>query len=177
MIGKVLLFVLCGFGLLSLDNFIIRSCNPYLLESILYTLLVVTGAIHSKLVRCLFRRCCRPSFTKTSPLRLRAKAFSNRKNLERRLIGWPKRLLIFSAVMLHNSAASELSATALSRQCIFTVSRIAYSVSPCSHYNIRSHEPLHFCEFSPVSRVSTFAHRAYTHRMLQKEVIAEITIY
>ena len=69
MIGKVLLFVLCGFGLLSLDNFIIRSCNPYLLESILYTLLVVTGAIHSKLVRCLFRRCCRPSFTKTSPLR------------------------------------------------------------------------------------------------------------
>ena len=73
--------------------------------------------------------------------------------------------------MLHNSAASELSATALSRQCIFTVSRIAYSVSPCSHYSIRSHEPLHFCEFSPVSRVSTFAHRAYTHRMLQKEVI------
>ena len=89
MVGNVLLLVTRGF------------------EFILYTLLLFTGAIHSLLVTFVFWRCCRPSFTRNSPLRL--KAFS-KSNLNRSFIGWPKRLLIFSAVMLHNSAASKLSA-------------------------------------------------------------------
>ena len=78
MVGNMLLLVTCEFGLHSLDNFIIRSCNPYFLEFILYTLLLVTGSIHSSLVRFVFRRrCCRPRSTHNSPLRSRVKAFQN----------------------------------------------------------------------------------------------------
>ena len=95
---KVCLLVLCGFGLHRLDNFITQSGSSYYYEFILYTLLLVTGPIHSTLVRFLFRCCCRPSVSRRSPLSSHMKAFSNVL----------KRLLIFSALMLLNSTASEL---------------------------------------------------------------------
>ena len=57
MVGNVLLLVTRGF------------------EFILYTLLLVTGVIHSTLVMFVFLRCCRPSFTRKSPLRSREGIF------------------------------------------------------------------------------------------------------
>ena len=57
MVGNVLILVTCGF------------------EFILYTLLLVTGVIHSTLVMFVFLRCCRPSFTHKSPLRSREGIF------------------------------------------------------------------------------------------------------
>ena len=144
MVGKVLLLVMCGFGLHSSDNLIIWSCNPYFLEFILYTILLVTGALHFSLVMFVFWRCCCPTFTHTSPLRSRVRAFSNHK----------------------------LSTPALCRRSLFIMSLIAHSVSPCSHHKNHSHEILHLCDFFDSQSCSCLNLHTWctTPRMLQREL-------
>ena len=144
MVGKVLLLVMCGFGLHSSDNLIIWPCNPYLLEFILYTILLVTGAFHFSLAMFVFWRCCCPTFTHTSPLRSRVRAFSNHK----------------------------LSTPALCRRSLFIMSLIAHSVSPCSHHKNHSHEILHLCDFFDSQSCSCLNLHTWctTPRMLQREL-------
>ena len=86
--------------------------------------------------------CCHPSFAHTSPLRSRVKAFSNHK----------------------------LSTPALCRRSLFSMSLIAYYVSPCSHYKNHSHEILHFCDFFDSQSCFNLRTWRTTPCMLQREL-------
>ena len=174
MIGKVVLLAVCLCGFNSIcHNLIMRSIIFYNSDSILYTLFLITGAFHLfRLFLCLLPACRRVQHYRKRPPRANGRASSaNVKHLlRRRIIGWPHRLLIFSAVMFHNGVLSELSKTAISRQSLSCIARLSYSALPRT-YDSHASSVSHFTEVPQISRVASYRLRSFQLRILQHRVL------
>ena len=148
-----------------------HSIIYYNSDSILYTLYLITGAFHFIRFyaylsgrRCVKRYCKRPPRANG-----RASSANIKHSLRRRTIGWPKRLLIFSAIMFHNDVLSELSQTAISRQSLCCVARLSFSILP-RMYDSHDFTVSHFTEVPQLSRVASYHMRSLQLRLLQHRI-------
>ena len=154
-----------------MDNFIINVIFTYFLDSNLVTIDQLIGAIISKTIMSpLIQKCCSLSTNTKVPVHRKVK---KKKIVHGKyVLVFPKRLLIFSAIMLTNWSAAVACGMSLRDRSRFDVLKISRSALPCV---VRTNPCFQFRLFyqgiGPMPISTPYCLRAYFRRALQRERI------
>ena len=156
-----------------MDNFIINVVFTYFLDSNLVTIDQLTGAIISTtFMSPLLHRCC--SLSSRWKIGFHRKVKKKKKKIVhgKYLLAFPRKLLIFSAVMLSNWSAAVACRMNLRDRNMCEVLQMSRSALPCVvRTNPCYHYRLFYQGIGPLPISSTYHQRAHCRRALQRERI------
>ena len=160
-------------GINSMDNSFINVVFTYFLDSNLVTIDQLTGAIISNMIMIpLMQKCCSLSKRLRIPFHRKVKKKKKKIVHGKYLLAFPKRLLIFLAIMLSNWSTAVACGMTLRDRDMFEVLQISRSALPCVvRTNPCYHYRLFYQGIGPMPISTPYHQRAHYRRALQRERI------